>query len=151
MASLYLVSLEDELEMNSCFSGHPLGNSFHSDINCQNKSCLHYKWRPSPGCLLQMWKPDVWLSYLIADVFHDWFLCPGQEAVRCGIHRTVHAGEVGPPSVVKEVSSRGSVETLSPLKHVQTEQWCHIVRVELWAEIQEEHSFMSVNWALVCL
>lgn len=25
-----------------------------------------------------------------------------QEAVRCGIHRTVHAGEVGPPSVVKE-------------------------------------------------
>lgn len=26
-----------------------------------------------------------------------------QEAARCGIHRTVHAGEVGPPSVVKEV------------------------------------------------
>ncbi|KAM7411236.1 hypothetical protein PAMA_021294 [Pampus argenteus] len=25
-----------------------------------------------------------------------------EEAVRCGIHRTVHAGEVGPPSVVKE-------------------------------------------------
>ncbi|XP_040009730.1 adenosine deaminase [Xiphias gladius] len=25
-----------------------------------------------------------------------------QEAVRCGIHRTVHAGEVGPPSVVRE-------------------------------------------------
>ncbi|CAL9703146.1 unnamed protein product [Knipowitschia caucasica] len=25
-----------------------------------------------------------------------------QEAVRCGIHRTVHAGEVGPPSVVQE-------------------------------------------------
>ncbi|NP_001087740.1 adenosine deaminase, gene 2 S homeolog isoform X1 [Xenopus laevis] len=25
-----------------------------------------------------------------------------QEAVRCGIHRTVHAGEAGPPSVVKE-------------------------------------------------
>lgn len=25
-----------------------------------------------------------------------------QEAVRCGIHRTVHAGEVGPPSVVEE-------------------------------------------------
>lgn len=23
--------------------------------------------------------------------------------MRCGIHRTVHAGEVGPPSVVKEV------------------------------------------------
>ncbi|XP_029911450.1 adenosine deaminase [Myripristis murdjan] len=33
--------------------------------------------------------------------------CPGhrkayEEAVRCGIHRTVHAGEVGPASVVKE-------------------------------------------------
>ncbi|XP_034029256.1 adenosine deaminase [Thalassophryne amazonica] len=33
--------------------------------------------------------------------------CPGhmkayEEAVRSGIHRTVHAGEVGPPSVVKE-------------------------------------------------
>lgn len=26
-----------------------------------------------------------------------------QEAARCGVHRTVHAGEVGPPSVVKEV------------------------------------------------
>uniref|UniRef100_A0A6Q2ZMS8 Adenosine deaminase n=1 Tax=Esox lucius TaxID=8010 RepID=A0A6Q2ZMS8_ESOLU len=25
-----------------------------------------------------------------------------EEAVRCGIHRTVHAGEMGPPSVVKE-------------------------------------------------
>ncbi|XP_069607347.1 adenosine deaminase isoform X1 [Ranitomeya imitator] len=25
-----------------------------------------------------------------------------EDAVRCGIHRTVHAGEVGPPSVVKE-------------------------------------------------
>ncbi|KAM3618605.1 uncharacterized protein V6R79_022447 [Siganus canaliculatus] len=25
-----------------------------------------------------------------------------EEAVRCGVHRTVHAGEVGPPSVVKE-------------------------------------------------
>uniref|UniRef100_A0A3B4ABG8 Adenosine deaminase n=1 Tax=Periophthalmus magnuspinnatus TaxID=409849 RepID=A0A3B4ABG8_9GOBI len=25
-----------------------------------------------------------------------------EEAVRCGIHRTVHAGEVGPPSVVQE-------------------------------------------------
>ncbi|XP_078508054.1 adenosine deaminase-like isoform X1 [Lissotriton helveticus] len=25
-----------------------------------------------------------------------------EEAVRCGIHRTVHAGEAGPPSVVKE-------------------------------------------------
>uniref|UniRef100_A0A1A7XC25 Adenosine deaminase n=1 Tax=Iconisemion striatum TaxID=60296 RepID=A0A1A7XC25_9TELE len=25
-----------------------------------------------------------------------------EEAVRCGIHRTVHAGEVGPPSVVRE-------------------------------------------------
>lgn len=25
-----------------------------------------------------------------------------EEAVKCGIHRTVHAGEVGPPSVVKE-------------------------------------------------
>ncbi|XP_007894988.1 adenosine deaminase isoform X3 [Callorhinchus milii] len=25
-----------------------------------------------------------------------------QEAVRCGIHRTVHAGEVGPPEVVRE-------------------------------------------------
>ncbi|XP_049437377.1 adenosine deaminase [Epinephelus fuscoguttatus] len=25
-----------------------------------------------------------------------------EEAVRCGVHRTVHAGEVGPPTVVKE-------------------------------------------------
>lgn len=25
-----------------------------------------------------------------------------EEAVRCGVHRTVHAGEVGPPSVVEE-------------------------------------------------
>ena len=30
--------------------------------------------------------------------------CCSQEAERCGIHRTVHAGEVGPASVVKEVS-----------------------------------------------
>ncbi|MEE6513837.1 hypothetical protein FKM82_021658 [Ascaphus truei] len=30
-----------------------------------------------------------------------------QEAARCGVHRTVHAGEAGPPSVVKE-----AVETL---------------------------------------
>ena len=29
--------------------------------------------------------------------------CCWQEAVKCGIHRTVHAGEVGPPSVVEEV------------------------------------------------
>ncbi|PWA24336.1 hypothetical protein CCH79_00018683 [Gambusia affinis] len=35
-----------------------------------------------------------------------------KEALRCGIHRTVHAGEVGPASVVKEVSRSTAVEEL---------------------------------------
>lgn len=34
-------------------------------------------------------------------------LSPFQEAVRSGIHRTVHAGEVGSPEVVREVRSLG--------------------------------------------
>lgn len=38
-----------------------------------------------------------------ADVSLVWFCW--QEAVLCEIHRTVHAGEVGPASVVKEVCS----------------------------------------------
>lgn len=59
------------------------------------------KWYKAPQEMLRYRR---WESQMFgwADVFCDWFCW--QEAVRCGVHRTVHAGEVGPASVVKEVS-----------------------------------------------
>lgn len=40
--------------------------------------------------------------------------CCAQEAVKCKIHRTVHAGEAGPASKVKEVSSPSPQSCFTP-------------------------------------
>uniref|UniRef100_A0ACB8F7C8 Uncharacterized protein n=1 Tax=Sphaerodactylus townsendi TaxID=933632 RepID=A0ACB8F7C8_9SAUR len=41
-----------------------------------------------------------------------------EEAERCGIHRTVHAGEVGPPQVIKEAVSILKAERIGHGYHV---------------------------------
>ncbi|KYO42154.1 adenosine deaminase [Alligator mississippiensis] len=44
-----------------------------------------------------------------------------EEAERCGIHRTVHAGEVGPPSVIKEAVSLLKAERIGHGYHVMND------------------------------
>lgn len=76
--------------------------TFWNSIQTHHKSCLALLWwqgkhSQREHCESQMFGWAVRL--LMSCIVGLW-----QEAVRCGIHRTVHAGEVGPASVVREVS-----------------------------------------------
>lgn len=62
-------------------------------------------WALGTGALLcprEQCQPQSLLT-LLQVVGQELFSLVLQEAVRCGIHRTVHAGEAGPAAMVKEV------------------------------------------------
>uniref|UniRef100_A0A8D0HC10 Adenosine deaminase n=1 Tax=Sphenodon punctatus TaxID=8508 RepID=A0A8D0HC10_SPHPU len=64
-----------------------------------------------------------------------------EEAERCGIHRTVHAGEVGPPSVIKEAVNMLKAERIGHGYHVLEDQ-------ALYKELLErEMHFETCPWS----
>ncbi|XP_030388665.1 adenosine deaminase-like [Gopherus evgoodei] len=69
-----------------------------------------------------------------------------EEAERCGIHRTVHAGEVGPPSVIKEA--------INVLKTEQIGHGYHVLEdPALYRELlsRKMHFEIMTNSARTCL
>uniref|UniRef100_A0ABM5G5V5 Adenosine deaminase n=1 Tax=Pogona vitticeps TaxID=103695 RepID=A0ABM5G5V5_9SAUR len=72
--------------------------------------CMRHRpsWSPEVVQLCKKYQNDSVVAIdLAGDESINAETCQGhqtayEEAVRCGIHRTVHAGEVGPPQVIKE-------------------------------------------------
>ncbi|XP_053106103.1 adenosine deaminase isoform X1 [Hemicordylus capensis] len=79
---------------------------------------------------------------LAGDELINTYNCPGhqkayEEAVRCGIHRTVHAGEIGPPDVIKEAVHLLKAERIGHGYHVLEDE-------DLYKKLLEEKMHFEV-------